>query len=81
MCYFNIFLTFKILNDVERDGTLKFLLKFAVDFLRYQDAVRGLSENIAISVMEFVRESRASLKASNIVPLMFLIILGWEHLN
>ena len=81
MCSFNIFLTFKILNDVVEDGTLKFLLKFAVDFLRYQDGVRGLSENIAISVMEFVRESRASLKASNIVPLMFLIILGWEHLN
>ena len=81
MCSFNIFLTFKILNDVGGDRNLTNLIKFAVDFLRYQDAVRGLSENIAISVMEFVRESRASLKASNIVPLMFLIILGWEHLN
>ena len=78
---FNIFLTFKILNGVGGDRNLTNLVKFAVDFLRYQDAVRGLSENIAISVMEFVRESRASLKASNIVPLMFLIILGWKHLN
>ena len=61
--------------------TLTGLIKFAVDFLRYQDSVRGLSENIAVSVMEFVRESRTSLKASNIVPLMFLIILGWQILS
>ena len=51
-----------------------------VDFLEYQDNIRGLSEDIALTISDFVTNSRNDLQRANIVPLLFLIFLGKLYL-
>ena len=66
----------RIRNHEEISQNITILIKYVVDFLEYQDNIRGLSENIALTVSEFVANSKNDLQRANIVPLLFLIFLG-----
>ena len=66
----------KIRNHEEISQNITIVINYVVDFLEYQDKIRSLSENIALTVTEFVLNNRNSLQKANIVPLLFLIFLG-----
>ena len=66
----------KIRNQEQISSNISVLIKYVVDFLEYQDKIRTLSENIAMTIQLFVDSSKNSLQKANIVPLLFLIFLG-----
>ena len=66
----------KIRNQEQISSNISVLIKYVVDFLEYQDKIRTLSENIAMTIQLFVDSSKSSLQKANIVPLLFLIFLG-----
>ena len=70
----------KIRNHEEISQNITIVINYVVDFLEYQDKIRSLSENIALTVTEFVLNNRNSLQRANIVPLLFLIFLGIKFL-
>ena len=73
----------KIRNQEQISSNISVLIKYVVDFLEYQDKIRTLSENIAMTIQLFVDSSKNSLQKANIVPLLFLIFLGiiTENIN
>ena len=66
----------RIRNHEKISQNITIVIKYVVDFLEYQDKIRSLSENIALTVTEFVLNNKNSLQKANIVPLLFLIFLG-----
>ena len=66
----------RIRNQEKATQNISILIKYVVDFLEYQDKIRTLSENIAMTIQLFVDSSKNSLQKANIVPLLFLIFLG-----
>ena len=66
----------KVRIQTNYSDDIGFLIKYAVDFLEYQNNIRDLSEDIAESIAYFVESSKNNLQKSNIVPLIFLVVLG-----
>lgn len=66
----------RIRNHEEISQNITIVIKYVVDFLEYQNKIRSLSENIALTVSKFVLNNKNSLQRANIVPLLFLIFLG-----